>query len=193
MMITLPELADLPPFFQGRLSNVLGVLYYENRRIPLPGGTYAGDAVVVTDVDGNLITEARANAFNKTYLQLATEMNQRGLDAAKPMASAANVGYFYFSTDISGGTLYRSNGVTWDVEATAGGGGLTFQTVALSAGAIDGANMVFTWAQPPLMIFWQGQKLVLNALINGYTLAGNVSTHTEAPGSGEALEAYASY
>lgn len=192
-MMDLPELSQIPPFFEGKLSNVLGVLYYGNRPVPMPGAPMGADAVVVTDSAGSLITETRKTAFNKSYLELATEMNQRGLDAAKPMASAANVGYFYFSTDVSGGTLYRSNGVSWDVEGLAVGGGLTFQSVSLSAGSINGSNTVFTWSQPPLMIFWQGQKLVQGASVNGYTLAGNISTHTEPPETGDALEAYASF
>ena len=36
-----------------------------------------------------------------------------GLDAAKPAAGASNDGYLYVSTDIFGGTLYRSNGTAW--------------------------------------------------------------------------------
>lgn len=36
-----------------------------------------------------------------------------GLDGAKPAASASNNGYLYLSTDIAGGTLYRSNGSGW--------------------------------------------------------------------------------
>ena len=36
-----------------------------------------------------------------------------GLDSAKEAAAADNNGEFYFSTDISGGTLYQSNGTTW--------------------------------------------------------------------------------
>lgn len=189
----LPELSALPPFFQGRLSNISGVLYYEGKRIPLPGGTYGPDAVVVTDSGGNLITETRATAFNKSWTQIAAQITQRGLDAAKPAASALNIGFTYFSTDIGSGTWYRSNGVTWDVQAAAGGAGATFQAIALSAGALDGSNLIFTWAQTPLQIFWQGQKLVEGAAVNGYTLAGNVSTLTEPPLNTDSLEAYGSY
>jgi hypothetical protein len=37
----------------------------------------------------------------------------RGVDASKPAASDQNRGTLYFSTDINGGTLYRSDGTTW--------------------------------------------------------------------------------
>ena len=40
-----------------------------------------------------------------------------GLDASKPAAGSTNSGYLYFSTDVTGGTLYRSNGSAWSAVA----------------------------------------------------------------------------
>lgn len=40
-------------------------------------------------------------------------LHQSGLDSAKPAASSANTGMLYYSTDVQGGTMYRSNGSTW--------------------------------------------------------------------------------
>jgi hypothetical protein len=36
-----------------------------------------------------------------------------GIDADKPAAASGNAGNAYFSTDVNGGTLYRSNGTSW--------------------------------------------------------------------------------
>jgi hypothetical protein len=49
-------------------------------------------------------------------LVLGTNVVMKGLDASKPTAGTA--GRLYFSTDISGGTLYRDNGSSWDQVAT---------------------------------------------------------------------------
>jgi hypothetical protein len=65
-----------------------------------------------------------------------------------------------------------------------------FSQLTLVSGAINGINTVFRWSSEPLQIFWQGQKLVHNALVNGYTLSGTDSTHTEAPMTGDNVEAY---
>lgn len=70
-----------------------------------------------------------------------TGFNGYGLDAARPAAAASNAGYLYFSTDVSGGTLYRSNGVGWDTLVSAGGGGTVTQIdtddVNIFGGPID--------------------------------------------------------
>lgn len=50
-------------------------------------------------------------------LPWASGINGRGLNAARPAAAAVNAGYRYFSTDVSGGTLYRSNGTIWEQES----------------------------------------------------------------------------
>lgn len=42
-----------------------------------------------------------------------------GIDADKPVAASGNAGNAYFSTDVNGGTLYRSNGTSW-VQIAAG-------------------------------------------------------------------------
>ena len=56
-----------------------------------------------------------------------TGFNGYGLLAARPVAAAGNAGYLYFATDSGGGTLFRSNGVTWDSISSAGGGGTVTQ------------------------------------------------------------------
>lgn len=43
----------------------------------------------------------------------SASIHATGPDASKPAAAAANAGFFYYSTDVSGGTLYRSDGATW--------------------------------------------------------------------------------
>jgi hypothetical protein len=40
-------------------------------------------------------------------------VNQAGTLAARPPAAPSNDGFLYFATDVSGGTLYRSNGSAW--------------------------------------------------------------------------------
>lgn len=64
-----------------------------------------------------------------------------GLSGARPAASASNNGFYWTSTDVDGGTTYRSNGATWVQIAagvTAGGGGgggsVGFATIALFGG-----------------------------------------------------------
>jgi hypothetical protein len=46
-------------------------------------------------------------------IDFAGSLLMKGLDAAKPAASASNAGALYFSTDINGGTWYRSDGSSW--------------------------------------------------------------------------------
>lgn len=74
-----------------------------------------------------------------------------GLDSAKPTADSTNNGYYYTSTDVAGGTTYRSNGSTW-VQIAAGASGshaavtvsdtatvdLTLSGQALSADVLPG-------------------------------------------------------
>lgn len=36
-----------------------------------------------------------------------------GTLSARPAAATGNAGYFYFATDVAGGTMYRSDGSTW--------------------------------------------------------------------------------
>lgn len=78
---------------------------------------------------------------------------------------------------------------------TWGGRTLSLKKIALVSGAVNGSNTVFVWAHVPLQIFWQGQKLIENAGVNGYALSGGslTSTHTEAPEAGDSVEAYGVY
>lgn len=70
---------------------------------------------------------------------------------------------------------------------------IQFKKITLTSGAINGINTVFVWAQTPLFIMWQGQKLTKDAAVNGYTLSGTTSTGTEAPMTGDSYEAYGVY
>lgn len=61
-------------------------------------------------------------------MSLLPTVNARGVLASRPAAAAANEGYNYFATDSGTGTLYRSNGSSWDINS--GSGGLADQGVA---------------------------------------------------------------
>lgn len=65
-----------------------------------------------------------------------------GLAGARPAASAANNGFYWTSTDVDGGTTYRSNGVSWvqiaaGVTAGGGGGGGTVTYATLAKYGVD--------------------------------------------------------
>lgn len=60
----------------------------------------------------------------------------------------------------------------------------------LTSGAIDGSNTSFDFDKPPLQVFWNGQKLIEGASVNGYTLSGITITVTEPPLTGDTIEAY---
>ena len=70
---------------------------------------------------------------------------------------------------------------------------LSMKAITLNSGSINGSNTVFVFAQVPLQVFWQGQKLVKDASVNGYTLSGTTVTMTEAPMTGDHVEAYGVY
>jgi len=67
---------------------------------------------------------------------------QRGTTAAKPAATAVDVGTLYFDTDLD--ALYRSNGTTWEsVEAAAAAGAVANDAIWDAAGDLavgTGAN-----------------------------------------------------
>lgn len=65
----------------------------------------------------------------------------RGLDAAKPTATAFNVGFLYYSTDVNGGTLYRANGSGWDVENNAPVLANEITTAMIQNGAVTAAKL----------------------------------------------------
>lgn len=69
----------------------------------------------------------------------------------------------------------------------------TFKKCGLVSGTIDGTNTVFVFDNPPIQVFWNGQKLVQNRVTNGYTLSVNTITMTEAPMTGDDVEAYGNY
>lgn len=53
-------------------------------------------------------------------MSLLATVNGRGTLAARPAAAAANEGYIYWATDSTPPTWYRSNGTSWDAQATSG-------------------------------------------------------------------------
>jgi len=87
-----------------------------------------------------------------------------GALAARPPAASLNRGWLYLATDISGGTLYRSDGATWTQVAASvtGGGGASATTVEVDLGsvaifrgkftitdaAITAAKKVLCWQAP---------------------------------------------
>lgn len=76
------------------------------------------DAVPVWKGIGRGITDgdiAAAAAISGTKLNLSGSVHLSGTAAARTNAIAiANPGALYFTTDEGGGTMYRSNGATWD-------------------------------------------------------------------------------
>jgi len=68
-----------------------------------------------------------------------------------------------------------------------------FKKLTLVSGAINGSNKVFVWNYAPIQVFWQNSKLVEGAASNGYTLAGVTTTFTDAPFTGESVEAYGNF
>jgi hypothetical protein len=64
------------------------------------------------------------------------------------------------------------------------------QPITLVSGELDGNNTGFEWEHRPMFVFWNGQKLVEDAAVNGYTLSGFTTQLTEAPEAGDHLEAY---
>ena len=69
----------------------------------------------------------------------------------------------------------------------------TFKKCGLVSGTIDGTNTVYVFDNPPMQVFWNGQKLVQGRVTNGYTLSVNTITMTEAPMTGDDVEAYGNY
>jgi len=87
----------------------------------------ATDSNVFTDADHSKLNGVEANATaDQTATEIGVVVHLVGLDAAKPAAASANNGVLYLSTDVNGGTLYRSNGSSW----VAAGGGVTSSGMA---------------------------------------------------------------
>ena len=87
----------------------------------------ATDSNVFTDADHTKLDGVESSATaDQTATEIGVAVHLVGLDAAKPAAASGNNGVLYLSTDVNGGTLYRSNGSTW-VQA---GGGVTSSGMA---------------------------------------------------------------
>lgn len=69
----------------------------------------------------------------------------------------------------------------------------SFQQCTITSGAIDGNNKTFIWNHAPSQVFWQGQKLTLNAIKNGYTLTGLTTVLTEAPRVNNSVEGFGNF
>lgn len=75
-----------------------------------------GAKVLVSKAVGSATPTAHASTHatnGSDPLAWSSAINNVGVIAARPAASAANNGYFYLATDVNGGTMYRSNGATW--------------------------------------------------------------------------------
>ena len=72
----------------------------------------------------------------------------------------------------------------------------TFRLLQLETGLIDGSNKEFRFRYTVEQVFWNGQKLVLGAIKNGYeyiNIENTIIKMTEAPESGDHIEAYGNY
>ena len=65
----------------------------------------------------------------------------------------------------------------------------TYKLITLTSGAIDGSNMVFTFASAPVQVVYNG-NIVSES---NYTLVGTTVTLNFAPFTGESLTAYGNY
>jgi microcystin-dependent protein len=65
--------------------------------------------------DGAAIVDVRQIVGNSSLpnAAIAQALHLVGTLAARPVAGAANSGFYYFATDVFGGTFYQSNGSTW--------------------------------------------------------------------------------
>lgn len=72
----------------------------------------------------------------------------------------------------------------------------TFKLCKLLSGLIDGSNREFRFDHTVEQVFWNGQKLVLGAIKNGYeyiNIENTIIKMTEAPENGDHVEAYGNY
>lgn len=103
----------------------LGLGTAAEKNIPATGNASVTQVVYGTDTR---LTDSRTPSAHAASHAPAgsdelpwTTAHGRGTTSAKPAAAAANAGYLYYDTDLS--RLERSNGATWDVLTTGGGGG----------------------------------------------------------------------
>jgi hypothetical protein len=111
--------------------------------------------VAVATWDGAKFTDVRNLLGATAFPRHAASHNPGGADAlawgtvlgagtlaARPAASSANANLYYFASDASGGTLYRSNGSAW-VQLAAG---LTQAPNAHAAAHLAGGADAIAWA-----------------------------------------------
>jgi hypothetical protein len=91
-------------------------------------GTLTWDGTQITDIRqiiGNSFLPKHADTHDPgggdvlNYQAIAELMHMAGTLGARPAATPSNKGFLYFATDAAGGTMYRSNGTTWQ-QQTAG-------------------------------------------------------------------------
>lgn len=66
-----------------------------------------------TTATAPVITNAAVTIGKIAQSVWSSNAHQSGTDASKPAAASTNSGFLYFSTDLNGGTLFRSNGTSW--------------------------------------------------------------------------------
>lgn len=90
---------------------------------PAPTGSNAATLYLATDVNGGTLYRSDGAAWTKAALGasetpsmtgIAAAILLSGLYASRPAAVAGNAGFYYYATDENGGTLYRSNGSSWN-------------------------------------------------------------------------------
>lgn len=125
---------------QARTAMGLGTAAEKN--IPATGNASATEVVYGTDTrltdPRTPLAHADSHAPGGSGELPWTTAHGRGTTVAKPAASAANAGYLYYDTDLS--RLERSNGTTWDVLTTGGGGGTWGSITGTLSSQIDLQN-----------------------------------------------------
>lgn len=79
-------------------------------RLPVPGGDDDNWGFILND----FLQAGHLSDGLHDYATLASNMLKAGTLVSRPAASSANNNTYYFVTDVQGGTLYRSNGTSWD-------------------------------------------------------------------------------
>lgn len=136
---------------------------------------FNGSKVLVSKAVGSATPTAHATTHapgGSDALPWASGINGYGVLASRPAAGATNNGYLYFSTNSSGGTLFRSNGATWD----AIGIGLTAAPQLHASTHLAGGTDALSWTAI------LGRDVVANRPAAGATNAGYLYFATDVAG-----------